>query len=121
MVKRIFIIIVYLTIILSISSLFCIVYGADFDTDLYAPENTTEAQNVGKLQTIGNAIIGTIRTIGSIASIGVLIVLGIKYMAGSVEEKAQYKQSMVPYIIGAAFVFGIINILAIIIDIAGGF
>ena len=28
------------------------------------------------------------------------MILGIKYMIGSVEEKAEYKKSMIPYIIG---------------------
>lgn len=97
-------------------------YGADFNPDdpLYKP-STDSASDVGHLQTIGNAVVGFVQTIGSIASVGVLIVLGIKYMAGSVEEKAEYKKNMMPYVIGAVFVFGIINILAIIIDISGLF
>ena len=41
-------------------------------------------------------------------------------MMGSVEEKAEYKKTMTPYVIGAFMVFGITNIIAIIIDIVQG-
>ena len=54
---------------------------------------------------VGNQIITILTTIGVIASVIVLIVLGIKYMMGSAEEKAEYKKTMMPYIIGAALVF----------------
>lgn len=53
-----------------------------------------------------NTIINIVSTVGSGAAIIVLIVLGIKYMMGSAEEKAEYKKTLLPYIIGAAFVFG---------------
>lgn len=108
-----------ITIILIISN--NCVYAADFNAGDYDPGVRASAQDVGEMKTIGNTIVGVIRTVGSIVSVGVLIVLGIKYMAGSVEERAEYKKSMGHYVIGAAFVFGIINILAIIIDISGLF
>lgn len=68
----------------------------------------------GKVAEIGNVIIGGIQLIGSIISVIVLILLGIKYMTGSVEEKAEYKQTMIPYLIGAIMLFAITNLLAII-------
>ena len=119
--EKIFIVLISFTIILGISQKY--VYGANFNPDdpNYKPSSTTSAQDVGQLQTVGNTIVGVIRTIGSLASVAVLIVLGIKYMAGSVEEKAEYKKSMLPYVVGAIFVFGITNILALIIDLSGLF
>lgn len=60
----------------------------------------TEATNV-----LEN-IIHVIALIGSGISIMALITLGIKYMIGSLEEKAQYKKTLLPYVIGACFVFG---------------
>ena len=44
--------------------------------------------------------------VGSGIAVIALIVLGIKYMMGSVEEKAEYKKTMMPYVIGALMVFG---------------
>ena len=46
-----------------------------------------------------------VQAIGSIVSVLVLVILGIKYMMGSAEEKAEYKKTLVPYIIGAGLVF----------------
>lgn len=53
----------------------------------------------------GNMAITIITTIGISASVITLIILGLKYMLGSVEEKATYKKSMMPYLIGAVLVF----------------
>lgn len=55
---------------------------------------------------VGQGVISVITTIGSILSVIVLIVLGIKYMMGSVEERAEYKKTMMPYVIGATILFG---------------
>ena len=54
---------------------------------------------------LANKLVTILTTIGSVLSVVVLICLGIKYMLGSVEEKASYKKSMMPYIIGAGIVF----------------
>lgn len=67
---------------------------------------------------MGQKIIQIASTIGSIVSVIVIIVLGIKYMMGSVEEKAEYKKSLLPYIIGAAFVFAASNIANMVYVIA---
>ena len=58
-----------------------------------------------KITTIGNQLITILTIVGTVASVIVLIVLGLKYMMGSAEEKAEYKKTMMPYIIGAALVF----------------
>ena len=65
-------------------------------------DNYSGTSSIGK---IGNQLIQIISTVGSIASVIVLVVIGIKYMMGSAEEKAEYKKTLLPYIIGAAFVF----------------
>lgn len=58
-----------------------------------------------RVNEIAGIIVGVIRTIGVVLSVAVLIVIGIKYMMGSVEEKADYKQSLKPYLIGAFLLF----------------
>ena len=60
-----------------------------------------------------NVILSAISIVGVIISIITLIVLGIKYMVGSVEEKAEYKKTMIPYLIGAIMLFGITTILGV--------
>ena len=83
----------------------------------YQPGSMSDAD---KVMDIGNRIIGIIRFVGSFASVIVLIVIGIKYMTGSLEERAEYKKTMLPYVIGAVLVFGITNILGIVDSITGG-
>ena len=64
-----------------------------------------------------NVIIGVIKTIGIIISVLILVVLGIKYMVGSLEEKAEYKKTMIPYLIGAIMIFAIPQLAQIIYNI----
>ena len=55
---------------------------------------------------VGANIVSIITTIGIIVAVVVLLVLGIKYMMGSASEKAEYKKTMIPYLIGALLIFG---------------
>lgn len=86
--------------------------------DTYKP-NTSSVENGDKLKNIGNDIIGFLQLIGTILSVLVLAVIGIKYMIGSVEERAEYKKAMLPYVIGAIMVFAITNLLGIIASLSG--
>ncbi len=72
------------------------------------------------LTNVGNQIVTILTTIGIIASVIVLIVLGIKYMMGSAEEKAEYKRTLLPYIIGAGLVFAASAIAGIIFGFTQG-
>ena len=58
-----------------------------------------------ELSNIGNSIIGFATNIGVVLSVVVIGLLGIKYMLGSVEERAEYKRTLLPYLIGAMLVF----------------
>lgn len=91
---------------------------ATIDTSFYNPGNTGTVVNSEKLAAKANIIIGALQIIGTVISVAALGILGIKYMVGSVEEKAEYKKTLKPYIIGAVMVFGITNILAIVVKIA---
>ena len=48
---------------------------------------------------------------GTYIAVGALMIIGIKYMMGSVEEKATYKKSMIPYFIGCFILFGASNLI----------
>ena len=77
-------------------------------TNIYAfsiSDLNGEGSTTGNLKNTGNKTITILSVIGSFISVIVLIILGIKYMLGSVEEKAEYKKTLMPYIIGATFVF----------------
>ena len=70
--------------------------------------------NTQKVKDIGSQILGIIQVVGSIAAVIVLVVLGIKYMMGSAEEKAEYKKTMIPYLIGAVLIFAASNLASMI-------
>lgn len=70
--------------------------------------------DVSGISNIGNSIVRILSTIGIVASVIVLIVLGIKYMMGSAEEKAEYKKTLMPYVIGAGLVFAASTIAQIV-------
>lgn len=61
--------------------------------------------NSNTITTAGKQIVGILQTVGIVLSVIILIVIGIKYMMGSAEEKAEYKKTFMPYIIGAALIF----------------
>lgn len=61
--------------------------------------------NSSSIKTAGNKIIGVLQAVGIVLSVVMLTVIGIKYLMGSAEEKADYKKSLMPYVVGAALVF----------------
>jgi type IV secretory pathway VirB2 component (pilin) len=63
-------------------------------------------------------IMGLIRNIAVIAGVLLIAILGIKYMLGSVEEKADYKKSFVPLIVGAVVVMAATQIATMIFSLA---
>lgn len=87
----------------------------------FKPGGITDEDSDVITEKAGN-IVGIIVTVGVVASAITLLVLGIKYMLGSVSEKAEYKKSMLPYMIGAFLLFSasiIVNIIANIVQESG--
>ena len=68
--------------------------------------NNVNNVDTNSISTIGGQIANILSTIGIIVGVIVLLVLGIKYMMGSAEEKAEYKKTFIPYLIGAILLFG---------------
>lgn len=58
-----------------------------------------------EIKNIGSYIYSGIFSLGVVLSVVVLAILGVKYMLGSASERAEYKKTMMPYIIGATLVF----------------
>ena len=74
--------------------------------------------DVTQIGTVGNKIATILRAIGTVLLVVVLMVLGIKYMMGSAEEKAEYKKTMIPYLVGAILVFGATQIAGAVLSFA---
>ena len=62
-------------------------------------------------------IIGFLQWAGAIAGVLIITILGIKYMMGSLEEKAEYKKSMIPLIVGAVVLIAAPQIAKLIFSI----
>ena len=76
----------------------------------YNPGKTNDGDAKIVANKIG-PILNAITTIGMVLGVLVIIILGIKYMIGSVEEKAELKKTMMPYLIGAIMITGVTGIL----------
>lgn len=70
-----------------------------------------------KIVAKANPILGAITVVGIVVSVITLTVLGIKYMIGSIEEKAEYKKSMIPYIIGVILLLATSTVVGLIAKI----
>lgn len=99
----------------ALSILMIVVMIAFTCTSVFANETSIIDQLDGKAEIgeagntiagIGNTILTIITTVGMILAVVLVAILGIKYMMGSTEEKAEYKKSMIPYLVGAVLVFG---------------
>lgn len=88
--------------------------------DLDPKKYTGGDANVEGIEKIGGQLITILSTIGSIASVIVLIILGLKYMMGSAEEKAEYKKTLMPYILGAALIFAASTIAGMVFSFTKG-
>ena len=92
---------------------------SDFNPGEFMPKNGGSGDS--KVLEIGNKIVGPVQVIGSLISVVTIIIIGIKYMLGSVEEKAQYKETLGPYFLGAILVFGITTVTGVIYGIVSSF
>ena len=85
------------------------------------PANLTAIYNgTNDIAKVGQKIMGIVNTVGVVVAVVILMVLGIKYMMGSAEEKAEYKKTMLPYIIGAVLIFGATTIANAVYNFANG-
>ena len=59
-------------------------------------------------------VLGVIRTVGILIAVIVLAIIGLKYMFMSVQEKADYKKEMIPYIVGCFMLMGVSFLVGLI-------
>lgn len=69
------------------------------DPGAYRPTDATEAEAKIITDKVG-IVLGVVRNISAIVAVLAIMIIGVKYILGSVEEKANYKATMMPYVIG---------------------
>ncbi len=71
----------------------------------------------GNLQQVSTAMYNILLLLAVAIALIVGVIVGIKYMVGSVEEKANYKAMLIPYVAGCVVVFGSFGIWKLVITI----
>lgn len=115
--RKLFIIFILILSLLTIFSSTCMAINDPItDPNAYKPGsiNTNDANIVASKAGI---IFNVISTLGIIIAVITIIVIGIKYMIGSVEERAEYKKTMIPYLIGVVLIGSISGILQLIANL----
>ena len=107
-------------IMIAIFSIICTIVLPGYVKALSPNEikGNTSVKGATEIKTLGSNIVGILQTAGIVISVVILLVLGIKYMVGSEEEKAEYKKSMIPYLVGALIIFGASTIANVVYQFA---
>ena len=97
--------VIMIVIVLLFSLLTVVNAAADDFTPQSVNGHGSDNLSTNSVQKLGNDVFNVIRVVGILVSVIMLVVLGIKYMMGSAEEKAEYKKTLMPYVIGALLIF----------------
>ena len=112
MKKTVRIISTILLTIMLVTSIAGVVFAAPDIDKTIGDIDGAKAGDTTKVTTIGGKII----VVGIVVAIAVVLIIGIKYMTGSVEQKAEYKKVMIPYIIGAVLLVAGTSIVKVIFN-----
>lgn len=118
--KTVIRIITALVIIMMIVSISVNSIAAELEPGNLTGDTSKVQDGVNSINDVGNSIVGVLQVVGIVLSVIVLIILGIQYMMGSAEEKAEYKKTMMPYIVGAALIFAASAFAQVIYDFFTG-
>lgn len=73
--------------------------------------------NPTDLKEMSDTLYNILLVVGIIVAILVGLIMGIKFIMGSLEEKAEIKNMLIPYIIGCVVVFGAFTIWQIVVNL----
>ncbi len=73
-------------------------------------------KNTAGILKMAGKVLGFLQWIALIGGVLIIAILGIKYMMGSLEEKAEYKKSMVPLIVGIVVVMSATTIANLLVN-----
>ena len=117
MKKSIKVISTLLLAIMLVTSIAGTVLAVDPNTVLNGLNGNGNVQT-NDLTKVGNNIVTIIQVVGIVIAVIVLLVIGIKYMMGSSSEKAEYKKTMITYIVGAVLIFAGTSLVRVIYSLS---
>ncbi len=97
--KKIVVLLALIILIIGILTNVTFAAGGDLNPDKYEPTGDLES---GAFIARTGTVLGVIQYAGIIIAIVALVIIGLKFMFGSIEEKAEFKKTMVPYLVGCA-------------------
>ena len=97
----------------------CTTVFAAVNPDSITAEKGTNADDA--ITNIGSTILSVVTSVGIVLAIVIVAIIGVKYIMGSTEEKAEYKKTMIPYLVGAVLVFGASAIGKAVIEMGKSF
>ena len=87
---------------------------ADIDTDSFSVDsNGVDGNTVTKYT---NKALGILSVVAIIVSVIAFMILGLKFIIGSATEKADYKKTLVPVLIGIFIIVFITSIVGVFVD-----
>ena len=89
--------------------------GDKFIQDGVQDANPTIEEN--DLQEMSNLLYNTLLIIAIAIAVVWGMIIGIKFMTGSIEEKAKIKETLIPYIAVCIVIFGAFTIWALVVNI----
>ncbi len=92
-------------ILIFITTIMIPIYSNAIQTGINPDSYVNNNASSPKTQEMVEKILGIIRSVGTVLSVVILMVIGIRYMLGSVEERAEYKNTFKLYILGALLLF----------------
>ena len=75
-----------------------------------------EVNGTNGILDVAGRLLGLLQWVAIIGGVIIIAVLGVKYMMGSLEEKADYKKSMIPLIVGIVVVMGATSIANLLVN-----
>lgn len=87
------------------------------DGDAFIGHSDTDVLNTQELQDGVSTLYNIFLEVGVAVAVIIGLIIGIKFMIGSVEEKAEIKKLLWPYAIGCFVVFGAFGIWKIVLEI----
>lgn len=95
------IVLILITVLCTVTTTFVYAQPAIPTANEYEPQ---EEEVPTKFTNMIGIIATIIQAIGIVLSVIVIVMLGIKYMTGSVAERADYKKAMLPFLVGAVLI-----------------
>ncbi len=116
--KFILVALISLMVLFGMSQTVSLAGRADID-DTLTKVNSATGGNIGEAGRIGGDIVNWIWGISIVVAVVVLMITGLKFIVGSTQEKAKYKESLIPLVIGVLILVFATTIVKVIFSIGG--